>query len=120
MRTSGSSSFFFSFSVTRACRNKNAKQPMKISVQLHMKPHMSMCQRINVPQNMYRSVNHRMDMEAKTANPFQNKNVTRFAQSGTIDQNFKWISLDILPSFWIKRSLSGSKFYNGSFHHEFD
>ena len=53
-----------------------------------MKPHMSMCQRINVPQNMYRSVNHRMDMEAKTANPFQNKNVTRFAQSGTIDQNY--------------------------------
>ena len=50
---------------------------MKISVQLLMKPHMSMFQRINVPQNMYRSVNHRMDMGDKTANPFQNKNVTR-------------------------------------------
>ena len=53
-----------------------------------MKPHMSMYQRINVPQNMYRSVNHRMDMGDKTANPFQNKNVTRFAQSGTFDQNY--------------------------------
>ena len=54
---------------------------MKISVQLLMKPHMSMCQRINVPQNTYRSVNHHMAMGDKTANPFQNKNVTRFAQS---------------------------------------
>ena len=70
---------------------------MKISVQLHMKPHMSMCQRINVPQNMYRSVNHRMDMEAKTANPFQNKNVTRFAQSGTIDQNYALIITGVGP-----------------------
>ena len=66
---------------------------MKISVQLHMKPRMNMCLRINVPQNMYRSVNHRMDMEAKTANPFQNKNVTRFAQSGTIGQNYAHFSI---------------------------
>ena len=69
---------------------------MKISVQLLMKPHMSMCQRINVPQNMYRSVNHRMDMVDKTANPFQNKNVTRFAQSGTFDQNYAHFNIYVV------------------------
>ena len=33
----------------------------------------------------------------------------------SVIQNFSSITLDILPSFWIKWSLPGSKFNNGSF-----